>query len=160
LGGDQSFTTNGPPLVTTGAAQGVAVTAATLTGSVDPRGLSTNWHFDYGTTTSYGSKTPSKGAGSGNGAVAVSAALAGLAPGTTYHYRLVASSSAGTTTGSDLTFSTPLAVTINTNGFRVVAGNYVTLSGTVTGAPSGMVVTIYGQSFGSASNAQVATVLT
>ena len=77
LGADQSFTTNGPPAVTTGAAQGVAVTSATLTGSVDPKGLTTNWHFDYGTTTSYGSKTPSKSAGNHTGAVAVSAALAG-----------------------------------------------------------------------------------
>ncbi len=160
LGADQSFTTNGPPAVTTGAAQGVAVTSATLTGSVDPKGLSTNWHFDYGTTTSYGSKTPSKSAGNHTGAVAVSAAIAGLAPGTTYHYRLVASSSAGTTTGSDLTFATPVAVTIKSSGFRVVAGNFVTLSGVLTGAQPGVVVTIYGQSFGSSSNAQVATVLT
>jgi hypothetical protein len=160
LGADQSFTTNGPPEVTTGSATGVGVTTATLTGSVNPKGLTTSWQFEYGTTTAYGSKTPSKSAGAGNGATVVSAAIAGLAPGTTYHFRLVASSSAGTTDGADLTFATPVAVTINTSGYRVVAGGFVALSGVVTGAAPGIVVTIYGQSFGSSSNAQVATVLT
>jgi hypothetical protein len=160
LGADQSFTTNGPPAATTGSATSVGVTTATLTGSVDPKGLTASWHFDYGTTTSYGSKTPSNSAGSASGAAAVSAAISGLAPATTYHFRLVASSSAGTTDGADLTFATPPAVTIGTDGYRVVAGRFVTLSGVVTGAAPGLVVTIYGQPFGSSSDAQVATVLT
>jgi hypothetical protein len=160
LGADQSFTTNGPPAVTTGSATSVGVTTATLTGSVDPKGLTTSWHFDYGTTTSYGSKTPSKSAGSGNGATAVSAAISGLAPATTYHFRLVASSSAGTADGADITFATPAAVTIQTDGYRVVAGRFVTLSGVVTGGGPGQVVTIYGQTFGATSSAQVSTVLT
>ena len=41
-----------------------------------------------------------------SGPVAVSASVNGLAPGTRYHYRLVASSAAGTTQGSDATFTT------------------------------------------------------
>ena len=38
---------------------------ATVTGAVNPQGRSTNWYFDYGTTTTYGSKTAVKNAGSG-----------------------------------------------------------------------------------------------
>ena len=39
-------------------------TSATLTGSVDPRGRSTSWYFEFGTTTGYGSKTPTASLGS------------------------------------------------------------------------------------------------
>jgi Zn-dependent metalloprotease len=95
-----------PPSVTTGSASGVSQSAATLNGSVDPNGLATSYHFEYGTTSSYGSSTSSQSAGSGTSAVAASAGISGLAAGTTYHFRLVASNSAGTTQGSDQTFTT------------------------------------------------------
>jgi hypothetical protein len=63
--------------------------------------------FDYGTSTSYGSTAPcAEDAGAGAGDVSVSAALGSLAPGTTYHYRLVATTAQGTTEGSDHDFTT------------------------------------------------------
>jgi hypothetical protein len=63
-----------------------------------------SWHFDYGTTTTYGSSTPSTAAGSGM-SVPVSATITGLTPGTTYHFRLAATS--GTeSVGSDAAFTT------------------------------------------------------
>jgi hypothetical protein len=37
--------------------------------------------------------------------------LSGLTPGTTYHYRVVATSSAGTTVGADQTFTTMALIT-------------------------------------------------
>jgi hypothetical protein len=160
LGNDQAFTTNSAPAVQTGAAQGLGTTTATLTGSVDPRGRSTNWHFDYGTTTSYGSKTQSQNAGSGNGAKSVTAALSGLTPGTTYHYRLVATNAVGSTLGADLTFATLPAVTLVQSALRVIAGGYVTLSGTVSGASTGVQVTVLAQPFGAGSFTTVATVIT
>jgi len=160
LGADQTFATVGPPAVQTGAAQSVGVNSATLTGTVSPNGRATSWHFDYGTTTAYGSHTASESAGSGGAAEPVSAGLAGLAPGTTYHYRLVATSSAGTTYGADQTFTTLAAVTMARPAARVVAGRAVTLSGTVAGSPPGTKVAIMAQPFGATSFTEVATVAT
>jgi hypothetical protein len=58
------------------------------------------------TTTGYGTSTPSSNQEAGVSAVGVSAAVGGLRPETTYHYRLVAINADGTTTGVDGTFTT------------------------------------------------------
>ena len=160
LGADQTFITEGPPTIATGQAQNAISSTATLTGTIDPNGLSTTWHFDYGPTIAYGSRTPSRNAGSGQQSITISEALANLTPATTYHYRLVASNSAGTVTGSDATFATIPAVTLAQSGFRVIAGHYIRLSGTVAGAQPGVSVTVLAQTFGSGAYAQVGTVLT
>jgi hypothetical protein len=160
FGSDQSFTTTGLPAVQTGPAQSVGTSTATLTGSVNPQGHTTSWWFEYGTTTGYGSKTSSKGAGSGTAAVGVSAAVTKLTPGTTYHFRLVASSSAGKSFGADATFATSPAVTITESAAAVVYGRYVTLSGAVGSKQSGVKVTVLAEEFGASSFTTVATVLT
>ena len=105
-GGDGIFTTLSPPGVSTGAASSITTSAATLTGTVDPKGRATTYRFEYGLSTAYGSQTGSSSAGSGDGAISVSARVSGLATGATYHYRLVATSDAGTSTGKDATFTT------------------------------------------------------
>jgi hypothetical protein len=110
-GADLTFTTSGPPAVQTGTAQTVATTSATLTGTVNPLGHPANWHFEYGPTIAYGSTTPNKNAGGGSTAVSVSAPIAKLTPGTTYHFRIVATSNAGTSAGAD-------ASTAARSGFR------------------------------------------
>ena len=81
---------------------------ATFKGTVDPEGAATTYRFEYGTTTSYGSKWPTKegSAGSGLGNVSVSTQPSDLSPETTYHYRLVATNSKGSTYGEDETFAT------------------------------------------------------
>src|SRR5579864_7897519 len=89
------------PTVTTGPVTAIGPTTATVAGTVNPNGAATTWHVEYGTTTGYGSETPSINIGSGTSAVSVSADLSGLKPGTTYHYRVVATNGAGTTQGSD-----------------------------------------------------------
>jgi Tol biopolymer transport system component len=94
------------PRAVTEAARDVTAAGATLAGSVDPEGESTSYAFDYGTTTDYGATTAAGAAGSGRDPVAVSAAVGSLAPGTTYHYRLVATSAGGTTAGEDRIFTT------------------------------------------------------
>ena len=104
-GADGIFTTAATPGATTQAASGLSATAATLNGSVLPNGQQTSYSFQYGTTTSYGSSTPTSAAGSGTSAIPVSAAVSGLQAGQTYHYRLVATSSVGTSDGADLTFT-------------------------------------------------------
>ncbi len=87
-------------------ATNVGLSEATLNGEVRPVGVEAKYYFEYGTTEAYGLRTPEASAGSGNAFVEVSAALSGLQLGTIYHYRLVASSSRGTTVGQDQRFET------------------------------------------------------
>jgi hypothetical protein len=105
-----SFTTIGPPAVTTGSVSKIKSTTAVVAGTVDPNGSATTYHVEYGTSTSYGHSTVPASAGSGTSNVAVSVALGGLKAKTTYHYRLVATSAGGTTVGSDRTFMTAKAL--------------------------------------------------
>lgn len=127
-GGDQTFTTLGPPVVSTGAATTISQTGATLNGTVNPGGQATDWHFELGTTTAYGQNSPNAGAGSGQTASAVSAAVSGLAPNTTYHYRVVASNASGTVAGQDQTFTTATPPATSTG-----AGTTTGTTGTTTG---------------------------
>ena len=157
-GGDQSFTTPGKPGVNTNTAQNVAATSAVLSGTVDPRGRSTSWYFDYGPTTAYGLKTSTQTINAGFGAQSVSVTISNLSAATTYHYRLVASNNVGTTVDGDMSFSTPATITISQAAFRVIAGQYVKLSGTVFGGATGAPVTILAQSFGEGTLAPITTV--
>ena len=79
---------------------------ATLSATINPNGLATSYHFVYGTTTGYGTSTPTTALGSGTSPLALSLPLVGLAALTTYHYALVATNSSGTTTIADGTFTT------------------------------------------------------
>jgi hypothetical protein len=97
----------GAPLATTGDASAVERTSATLNGTVDPNLTLTTYQFEYGTTTDYGSNTPPAEAGTGDDPMPVEAAISGLNPDTTYHFRLVATNPNGTSTGADATFHTP-----------------------------------------------------
>ena len=159
LGGDQTFSTALPPAVVTGAAQNVGPTTATLSGSVDPRGRGTSWWFEYGTSTGYGSRTSSRSGGSGTGARNVTAPLSSLTPGTTYHFRLVAKSDAGTSVGADVAFTT-VGVTLTAPALRVVYGRGILLAGTVPIKRAGEVVTVFAQRFDQGSFSSIATVLT
>ncbi len=107
VGADQTFTTPPPtpPVVSTGQASGVAQNAATLTGTVDTRGFETGYEFDLGVDTSYGTRIFGD-AGVEPGAQTFTAPLQGLTPGTTYHYRILATNSFGTVYGVDQTFTT------------------------------------------------------
>jgi hypothetical protein len=96
----------GRPVVITNPATLIASHSARLNGTVDPHGLSTTVYFQYGRTTSYGSRTPNQ-TKTGNNYQNVSANIAGLSAGTTYHFRIVASNTAGTRYGTDRTFTTP-----------------------------------------------------
>ena len=121
------------PVVTTGAAGGIGAKTATLNGMLNPSGVSTIYWFEYGTTTSYGLQTGTHGAGSGTSARPVSAHIFGLVAGTTYHYRLVAQNSAGTTDGQDQTFTTSAANApqVTTAAASKVGAKTATLNGTV-----------------------------
>jgi hypothetical protein len=95
------------PAVLTGVAKSIVGKHAKLTGELDGFGAKTKYQFQIGTSRKYGKKTKLKSAGSRNKTVSVSALIEGLKPGHTYHYRLVATNSAGRTVGPDQTFKTP-----------------------------------------------------
>jgi hypothetical protein len=124
----------GPPDATTSAASNVAQTTATIAGSVNPQGTATTYHFEYGTSTSYGLQTDEQDAGSGTAAVDVHADLTGLTTDTTYHYRLVATNAAGVTRGADRTLRTaqaPGPPGASTGSARNVTPTGARLTGTV-----------------------------
>jgi hypothetical protein len=129
------------PAATTAPASAITASAATLNGIVNAHKTPTTYYFQYGTSTVYGLKTPVASA-NGNAAKAVSAGLTGLAASTTYHYRLVASNSAGTADGKDATFTTQPAgagtpsnhsISIAAAPVKITWGKSTTISGTVTG---------------------------
>ena len=95
------------PLATTNEAGGITTSGATLNGTVNANGESTTVTFEYGLTTSYGTTvTADQSPILGNSDTAVSKGITGLSANTTYHYRVVAASSGGTTNGGDQVFNT------------------------------------------------------
>jgi phosphodiesterase/alkaline phosphatase D-like protein len=163
--GDRTFTTlgvTGPPVATTNPATFIASFSAMLNALLDPHGLTTSVHFEYGTTPSYGLATVPQNR-AGNTFQAVGANVTGLAANTLYHFRVVASNGAGTTTGSDRTFTTltptgpPVVIT---NGATNVTASSGTLNGSLD--PHGLTTTVVFQyglttSYGSATPMQTQT---
>jgi uncharacterized protein (TIGR02145 family) len=84
----------------------------TLNGAVNPNYLTTNVTFEYGTTVSYGNYIESvQNQLAENGTSSkVYAIVTGLDAGTTYHFRIKAVNSLGTTVGHDITFIPPSPV--------------------------------------------------
>ena len=145
-GTDRTFTTLiPPPAVSTGGVSNITTSGAQLNGSVNPNGFSTTYHFEYGVTITYGSSTQPAGAGSGTSAVSVSAALSALTSGSTYHYRLVAASSGGTTSGSDQTLTAGTAVTTTPTVSTGGASNITTTGAQINGSvnPNGFSTTYH-----------------
>jgi hypothetical protein len=107
FGGDRvgQITPADPPQALTGPSSAIGLTAATLSGTANAHDATTTVHFEYGTTTAYGSSTPLETV-NGGAQVSLSASLTGLESATTYHYRLVAVNARGTTHGADAVFTT------------------------------------------------------
>ena len=102
---DAMFSTPPPPAITGASVTNLTATSADLNVKVDPHGVSTICQFEYGTDTGYGqTRSCSPQPGSASSEVQVSQYIEGLTANMTYHWRVVASSEAGTTTGSDHTF--------------------------------------------------------
>ena len=129
------------PSATTEAASSIGETTATLKGQVNPNGAATTYQFEYGTTTSYGTKVPAtaESVGSGTTNVAVSKAISGLKGNTTYHYRVSATNASGTTSGLDRTFTTPKLPTATTEAATGVKEKEATLKASVN--PNGNATT-------------------
>jgi len=88
-------------LVTTDEPTDVTDTSATLVGAVDTEIGPVSYQFEFGKTTSYGNKTPDPAVQLDDLSQPVTAAVDNLTPGSVYHYRLVATNSAGRSSHSD-----------------------------------------------------------
>ena len=124
-------------------ASNVTDTTATLNGHVFPdESVTTYYYFQYGTTTEYGTQTTTEGPVKGTDKD-VSTNVTGLAPSTTYHYRIAATNTDGTSYGDDMTFTTNAAgqpgpapqnaVTIAAAPTTVTFGRATTITGQVNG---------------------------
>jgi uncharacterized protein (TIGR02145 family) len=133
-GNDLSFTTLGQsPIAITQASSNITTSSATINGIVNANFLSTTVTFEYGTTTSYsGTATATQIPVTGNTNTNVSAPITALTEGTTYHFRVKAVNSLGTTYGDDLTFITlgqpPIAATQTATDIQPFTS---TLNGTI-----------------------------
>lgn len=127
------------PQATTGASSAITDTSAKVSGTVNPGGQATTYEFQYGTTTDYGQQTAPQTLSAGTSPQSVSATISGLTPGTTFHYRLLATNASGTAAGQDQTFTTsgtapPPANTPKATVVTGPASNVQTHSVVLTGA--------------------------
>lgn len=138
---DRTFVTDAPPAVKTGSASSITATSAIVSGTVNPKGRGSTMWFEYGTNTSYGSKTAVQDAGYGTVDKTFTATLTALKTGTTYHFRIVGKSDAGTVNGSDASFKTSSVPDITTGPPSLIGADRVTFNGTVN--PNGRSTTWY-----------------
>jgi len=127
------------PGARTGVAASITPSTATLNGRVDPNNAATTYFFQFGTTSLYGASTTVTAVGAGANPRAVSVPIAGLAPATTYHYRIVAQNRLGMTKGVRRTFKTkpqPLGVTLAATPNPTKVGQPTVLAGQLTGTNS------------------------
>jgi phosphodiesterase/alkaline phosphatase D-like protein len=133
------------PTVTTGTHSHVSDTSAVLHGAVNPNGKATTYFFQWGLTTEYGVNSVAHSAGHGTKSVAVSTTASGLIPGTSYHYRLVATNGSGQAIGADRTFTTAgnPPPSVATGPATQVGKNTVTVTGVIS--PNKQATTYYFQ---------------
>ena len=99
LGAPEMFSTLPlPPALEGESFSDLYTTEATVGALIDPEGQQTIYHVEYGTSEAYGSSTPETSAGAGFAPTRVQVRLGELQPGTTYHYRFVATNASHETT--------------------------------------------------------------
>jgi sugar lactone lactonase YvrE len=113
-GEDKTLHTHGP-FISSQSVTDITETSARLEGAVNPMSTATEYSFEYVSQPQFeaggyseATVVPAGGEAIGAGAedIAVGQDVAGLSPGTTYHFRLTATSADGSSTGSDTTFKT------------------------------------------------------
>jgi len=113
-----------PPSITTVTAGTPTLQSNTVSVTLNPNDRSTTMQIQFGTSTAYGSTTAPQTFAAGSAPVTTTVTLTGLANEALIHYRVVASSTDGTTDGPDATFSQPAfgGVVISTRGLKVKKG--------------------------------------
>ena len=105
----RTFTTTAKtlPETTTGPANSITQTTATLTGTITTNGLETSYGFEI--ATSPGDYGPATGLGTASGTATqpISETLTELQPAATYYYRTTATNINATIHGTEQTFTTP-----------------------------------------------------
>ena len=134
-------TISNPPTISYNPVSNLTGTSATLGGTINPNGAQTTAYIQYGLTTSYGTQTSSQTISAGFSPVSFSSNITGLTQGTTYHWRIVAVNSAGTTYGSDQSFTTLKKPTVTTLSASAITTRYAQLNGSVN--PEGLATTYY-----------------
>ncbi|HEY5198204.1 MAG TPA: hypothetical protein VIJ51_14375 [Solirubrobacteraceae bacterium] len=149
--------TGGPPQVETLEADGITSNKAEINALVNPEGLPTTYHFDFGTTTAYGTTVPIPDAPAGSGSIPVEVfvPVTGLAACTTYHFRIFASNSSGGAHGDDATFNTNCAPSATTLPVGPISATTADLNGSVT--PNGPATTYFYEYGTSATSLTVST---
>ncbi len=104
--GVASLASGAPAVIEGESFSDVGSSNVTLNAQIDPNGSSTSYYWEYGPSTTYGSRTPEVSIGEGQSAMPVPTHLEGLAADSEYHVRVVAVNAAGTERGSDITFHT------------------------------------------------------
>ena len=126
---EQKFVITGPPTITVGSLSNLFPTSVNLRAFIDANGFVSGGRFEWGTTTNYGSSL-NFGNLATNAAFSPVSAIIGLTQGTTYHWRVIATNSAGTTITSDQVFTAPVSPSVN----ALFANNIMTNRATVTAA--------------------------
>ncbi len=130
----------GVPIASTRPATGVTENSAILQGLLNPAGVATDYHFEYGAAVEYGTLTPPVTTGATVGGSNVQAAISGLQPSTTYHFRLVAANDTGDDAGEDIVFTTAdhtivpptVSITSPANGSTVTSDVVITIQATAS----------------------------
>jgi len=141
---------NNQPTVTTTGATAITATGATLNGTINPNGLASTFHFEWGTSLAYGNNTTSTSAGSGISAVPVNASISGLTGGTIYYFRLDGTNSDGTTNANYMNFTAGAAFDTTTRASAITAST-ATSGGNVL-SDGGVAVTARGVCWGTSAN--------
>jgi hypothetical protein len=129
------------PTATTLTASNLTAGTVTLDGSVNPNGAASGYWFNYGTTVAYGSTSATNSLAAGSSLVNVTAPLTGLLAGTTYHYRVVATNSAGISFGADMTFTTLAVTPPNLKAINISGGVFHLAFTNATGASFSVLAT-------------------
>jgi len=101
---NQPFTTFQPPTIEGFFTSHVTATSADLEAKINPEGFTTECHFEYGRTTSYGSSVLCPEPLTGDEGIQVVVPIAELETGATYHFRVITQSKWGVVTSEDQTF--------------------------------------------------------
>jgi hypothetical protein len=107
-GPDETFRALPPVSIDSESATTVTTTSAKLLAELNPHGLPSEYHFEYGLTSAYEKSAPIPDAEAGEGSQdeVFGVAIEELRPHTTYHYRVVADNSLGVVEGPDQSFTT------------------------------------------------------